>query len=106
MYYSKLEEVENRRLISIYMRLTEVIDDKRNSYPQVWALSIRKLNTDFSDKRREYLQKKIDEGVPGVKHWKPKKVVLDIEVTKENGKFYFSAMEVLMKIRVAHFPVD
>ena len=50
--------------------------------------------------------KKIDEGVPGVKHWKPKEVVLDIEASKENGKFYFSAMKVLTKIRFAHFPVD
>ncbi|CAF1308364.1 unnamed protein product [Rotaria sordida] len=34
MYHSKLEEVENRRLICIDMKLTEVIDDETSSLPQ------------------------------------------------------------------------
>ncbi|CAF3087470.1 unnamed protein product [Rotaria sp. Silwood2] len=103
MYHSKLEEVENRRLISIDMKLTEVIDDETSSLPQGWALPIRKSNTEFSDKQREYLQKIFDEGVFGVKHWKPKEVVLDMETLKESGKFYFSASEILSENQVRSF---
>ncbi|CAF4855500.1 unnamed protein product, partial [Rotaria sp. Silwood2] len=103
MYHSKLEEVENRRLISIDMKLTEAIDDETNSLPQGWALPIRKPNTDFSDKQRGYLKKKFDEGVSGVKHWKPKEVVLEMETVKENDKFHFSASEILSENQVRSF---
>jgi hypothetical protein len=49
MYHSKLEEVENRRIISFDMN---VIDDKMNPLSKGWALSIRKSNTEFSDKQQ------------------------------------------------------
>ena len=47
MYHSKLEEVENRRLISIDMKLADAIVDETNSLPQGWALPVRKLHTVF-----------------------------------------------------------
>ncbi|CAF1475822.1 unnamed protein product, partial [Rotaria sordida] len=55
MYHSKLEEVENRRIISIDMNLTEAIADETNLLPKGWALPIRKPNTGFSDKQHGYL---------------------------------------------------
>ncbi|CAF3609117.1 unnamed protein product, partial [Rotaria sp. Silwood2] len=61
MYEPKLEEVENRRLISVDMMLTEVIEYETSSLPKGWVLPIRKPNTDFSDKQRASLQKICDE---------------------------------------------
>ena len=49
MYHSKLE-VEKRRLVSIDMKLADAIVDETNSLPQGWALPLRKLHTEFSDK--------------------------------------------------------
>ena len=103
MYHSKLEEVENRRLISIDIKLADAIVDETNSLPQGWALPVRKLHTEFSDKQRGYLKKKFDEGISGEKHWKPKDVMLDMETLKENGKFYFSASEILNENQIRSF---
>ena len=38
-----------------------------------------------------------------MKHWKPKEVVFDMETLKENGKFYFSASELLKESQVRSF---
>ena len=103
IYHFKLEEVENRRIISLDMNLTDVFDDETNPPERGWALIVRKSNTEFSDKQREYLKKKFDEGVSGVKHWKPKKVVLDMETLKENIRFYFSASEILNESQILSF---
>jgi hypothetical protein len=83
--------------------LTEAIADETNLLPKGWALPIRKPNTEFSDKQREYLKKRFDDGVFGVKHWKPKEVVFDMETLKENGKFYFVANELLKESQVRSF---
>jgi hypothetical protein len=103
MYHSKLEEVENRRIISIDMNLVDVIDDETTPLSKGWALSVHKSNIKFSDKQREYLKRKFDEGVSGVNHWKPKEVVLDMETLKENKKFYFSANEILSESQIRSF---
>ena len=50
-----------------------------------------------------YLKKNFDEGVSGVKHWKPKEVVLDMDTLKENGKFYFKAREILSESQVRSY---
>ena len=68
MYHSKLEKVENRRIISMDVNLTKMIADETNLLPQGWALSTCKPNTEYSDKQHGYLQKRFDEGVSGEKH--------------------------------------
>ena len=83
MYHSKLEEVENRRLIPLDMNLEDVIDNETNFLSKGWALPIRKSNTEFSDKQRQYLMKRFDEDISGVKHWKLKEVVLNMEALRE-----------------------
>jgi hypothetical protein len=103
MYHSKLEQVENRRIISLDMNLIDMVDDETSSLSKGWALPIRKSNTEFSDKQRDYLKKKFDEGVSGVKHWKPKEVALDMETLKGNHKFYFSAKEILSESQIRSF---
>ncbi|CAF4700857.1 unnamed protein product [Rotaria sp. Silwood2] len=102
-YHSKLEEVENRRIISLEMNLIDIVEDEISPLSEGWALSIRKSNTEFSDKQREYLKKKFGEGILGIKHWKPKEVVLDMETLKENNKFYFSANEILKESQIRSF---
>ena len=103
IYHSKLEEVENRRIISLDLSLIQTIDDESNVLSKGWALPIRKPNTEFSSKQRMYLRKKFDEGVSGVKHWKPKEVVFDMDTLKENGKFYFKAREILSESQVRSY---
>ncbi|CAF3693675.1 unnamed protein product [Rotaria sp. Silwood1] len=103
MYHSKLEEVENRRIVSVDMNLTEAVANEANLLPKGWALPVRKPNTEFSEKQRRYLKEKFDEGVFGVKHWKPKEVALDMETLKENGKFYFAAHEILSENQVRSY---
>jgi hypothetical protein len=100
MYNSKLEEVENRRIISVDMSLTEMIEDEISPLPKGWALPVRKQNTQFSEKQHRYLQEKFDEGVQDVKHWKPKETVLHMEMLKVNNKFYFSASEILSESQI------
>jgi hypothetical protein len=103
MYHCQLEEVENRRIISLDMNLIDMVDDEMSSLSKGWALPIRRSNTEFSDKQRDYLKKKFDEGVSGVKHWKPKEVASDMETLKENQKFYFSANEILSESQIRSF---
>ena len=103
IYHSKLEKVENRRIISLDMSLTQMIDDEPTVLSRGWALPIRKANTEFSPKQRTYLRKKFDEGVSGVKYWKPKEVVLDMDILKENGKFYFKAREILSENQIRSY---
>ena len=103
MYHSALVEVENRRMISIDMNLVDVVDDETTPLSKGWALPVHKSNTKFSNKQREYLKRKFDEGVSGVSRWKPKEVVLDMERLKENNKFYFSANEVLKESQIRSF---
>jgi hypothetical protein len=86
MYHSKLDEAENRRIIALDMNLIYVVDDETSSLSKGCALSLRKLNTELSSKQRKYLKKKFDEVVSGVKHWKPKEVVLDIVIC--GGKLF------------------
>ena len=100
MYHSKLEKVKNRRMD---VNLTKTIADETNLLPRGWALLTRKPNTEFSDKQRGYLQKRFDEGVSGVKHWKPKEVVFEMETLKKDGKFNFSASELLKESQVRSF---
>ena len=50
MYHSKLEEIENRRIISLDMNLIYMIDDEISLLSKGWALSTRKSNTEFSGK--------------------------------------------------------
>ncbi|CAF1985980.1 unnamed protein product [Rotaria magnacalcarata] len=81
MYHSKLEEVENRRMISLDMSLVNIVNDEINLLSKGWALATRKSNIQFSSKQREYLKEKFNEGVTGEKHWKPKEVALGQNVT-------------------------
>lgn len=103
MYHSKLEEIENRRIISLDVHLTEMVVDESSDLPRGWALSIRKPDVDFSQKQRTYLQKKFDEGILGTKHWKPKEVVWDMGNLKENGKFYFTAQEIFSENQIRSY---
>ena len=103
MYHSKLEKVENRRIISTDVNLTKAIADEMNLLTRGWALPTRKPNTEYSDKQRGYLQKRFDEGVSDVKHWKPKEVVFEMKTLKKDGKFYFSASELLNESQVRSF---
>ena len=103
MHHSKLEEIENRRIISLDMNLIDMIDDEISPLSKGWALSTRKSNTEFSDKQREYLKKKFNEGVEGVKQWKPREVVLDMETLRENNKFYFLTNEILKESQIRSF---
>ncbi|CAF4715043.1 unnamed protein product, partial [Rotaria sp. Silwood2] len=103
MYHSKLEEVENRRIISIDMNLVDIVDAETTPLSKGWALPIHKLNTKFSDKQREYLMRKFNEGISEGNHWKPKEVASDMETLKENNKFYFSANEILSESQIRSF---
>ena len=103
MYHSKLEEIENRRIISLDMNLIDMIDDEISPLSKGSALSTRKSNTEFSDKQREYLKKKFNEGVEDVKQWKLRGVVLDMETLRENNKFYFLTNEILKESRIRSF---
>ena len=64
MYHSKLEDVENRRLISIDMKLADAIIDETNSLPQGWALPVRKLHIEFSDKQRDISKRNLMKAFP------------------------------------------
>ena len=88
-YHSKLEKVENRRIISMDVNLTKAIASETNLLPQGWPLPTCKPNTQFSDKQRGYLQKIFDEGVSGVKLWKPKEVVFEMETEKRRQVLFF-----------------
>ena len=94
MYHSKLEEVENRRTVSLDMNVIDMIEDKISRLSKGRDVSIRKSNTEFSGKQHKYLKKKSSEGVEDVKHWKLREVVLDIETLRENNKFYFLGNEI------------
>ena len=103
MYCSKLEQVENRRMISLEMNLAEIVDDKENILSKGWALPKRKRNAEFSHKQRKYLVEKFDEGVTGAKRWKPTEVMLDMETLKDNGKFCFTANEILSESQIRSY---
>ena len=103
MYHSKLEEIENRQIISLDMDLAELSVDESSDLSRGWALPKRKPNVEFSQKQRTYLRKKFDEGVLGAKHWKPKDVVWDMESLKENNKFYFTAREILNENQIRSY---
>ncbi|CAF2082378.1 unnamed protein product [Rotaria magnacalcarata] len=95
IYHTKLDEIENRHIVSMDMSLTEAIADETNILSKDWALPIRKPKKEFSDKQQGYLRENFDEGISSVRHWKPKEVILDMETLKEKGKFYFAASDIL-----------
>ena len=65
---------------------------------------MRKSNTEFSVKQRDYLTKKFDQGISGGRHWKPKEVVVRYgKNLRENNEFYFSANEVLNENQIRSF---
>ena len=68
-----------------------------------WALPKREPNIEFSDKQRDYLIKKFDEGVSGLSDWKHKDIVVDMENLIENNKFYFSANEILKENQIRSY---
>ncbi|CAF1548365.1 unnamed protein product [Adineta ricciae] len=103
MYHTKLEEFENRRIVSMELHLSDMTDVDATPPSEGWALPVRKPKTEFTDKQREYLTKKFDEGVSSIKHWKPKEVVLDRETLKANGKFYFSPSEILTESQIRSY---
>ena len=103
MYHSKLDEVENRRIILIDMNLVDVVDAETTPLSKGWALSVHKSNTKFSDKQREYLKRKFNDGILNGNHWEPKEVMSDMETLKENNKFYFSANEILNESQIRSF---
>ena len=102
-YYCKLEEVGSRRIISVDVNEKQINQLKRNPLSKGWALPIRKPNKEFSSKQREYLEAKFNQGVSGVKHWKPKDVVADMENLRVKNKFYFSASEILKENQIRSF---
>ena len=103
MYHSKLEEVESRRMISLNMNSIDMTLNETSQLSGGWALPKHKPNIEFSDKQRDYLIKKFDEGVSDFKHWKPKDIVLDMENLIENNKFYFSANEILKESQIRSY---
>ncbi|CAF4717350.1 unnamed protein product [Rotaria socialis] len=62
-----------------------------------------KPNKEFSGKQRGYLRKKFDEGISGVRYWKPKEVILNMEILKEKGTFYFAASDSLSESQVRSY---
>ena len=103
MYHSKLEEIENRRIISIDINLINIVEDEVDILSEGWALPKRTPRIGFTNKQRQYLRTKFDDGVRGIRHWKPKEVVFDMESLKQNGKFYFSANEILNENQVRSY---
>ena len=102
MYHSKLEEVENRRIISLDMNSIDMTLNETSQLSGGWALPKRKPNIEFSDKQRDYLIKKFDEGVSSLSHWKSKDIVVNMENLIEN-KFYFSANETLKENQIRSY---
>ena len=99
MYHSRLE-VGNRRVISVDLTLTQKCDEDSSMPSEGWALPKHRPHKDFSKKQHQYLQKKFDEGIVGVKHCKPKEIVWDMENMKSNDIFYFSADEILKENQI------
>ena len=97
MYCSELEEVENRRIISLDIDLIDIVGDETSLLPKYWALSMRKSN---ADKQRQYPKKKFNESVSSVRHWTLKEVVLDMETLRENNKFYFLTNGIVKKNQI------
>ncbi|CAF3854906.1 unnamed protein product [Rotaria sp. Silwood1] len=103
LYHCKLEEVGNRRMISIDIQEKQINHAETRPLSKGWALPIRKPHKEFSAKQREYLKAKFNEGVSGVKHWKPRDVVADMENLRVNNMFYFSASEILTENQIRSF---
>ena len=103
MYFCKLEQVGNRHMISVDLSRKETNTVEKTSLSKGWALPVRKLNKGFSLKQREYLEAKFNEGVVGIRHWKPKDVVADMENLRIDNKFYFSATEILNENQIRSF---
>jgi hypothetical protein len=80
VYHCKLEEVENRRMISVDVGVKETNQLEKSFLFKGWALSIRKPEKEFLPELRNYLETKYSEGVSGVKHWKSKDVVADRKI--------------------------
>lgn len=95
-----MEEMDNRQIISLEINLEKKVNRKTDCPEEGWALPFRKPNRTFSDKQRDYLKNKFDEGVSGVRHWKPKEVVADMEIFKVENRFYFSADEILTESQI------
>jgi hypothetical protein len=105
-YRSKLESVENRKMVSIM--LEEVtFNENQHCYKQIlehgWALPKPRKVTRYTDKQRKYLVDKFDDGINGTP-WKPAAVAVDMEQqTTKDGKFMFAIEELLLTTQIRSF---
>ncbi|CAF1482669.1 unnamed protein product [Adineta ricciae] len=71
--------------------------------PEIWALQNAKPNVRFSDKQKQFLQEKFNQGVETGMKWDPARVALEMETLTSNGSYLFTNDECLTQGQIKSY---